>query len=379
MRMRGWMVLGLVAPALMGCPDPDAGAELLTGRGALLVDMERVNLRVPRGDARSGSAFPTGVNAWLEMDISNLHPLEDGYLYQAWLVDGAELTSVRIPFEMRELRLDTLGIDDYTGAAVVVWSDSIPVVENGDTVSWEWLHTGPADSIVVATRGRRNIVTVRAPDLAAEELSFLEYTHLIFTIGRFGEDADPLDRFTDGRWRTPSSVFFRFRNPETGSAILSGAVRFGVAYEYLGDASLLAWSSTGSGVAEFLNVEGVGVQFNRFARPPLGYFYGVWMANSEDVDNTWVNLGPIRTPPPEYYSLFNADVERAIGVTPQVIFQGGYWVTWRELNATPLDLDRIWVTIEPKVRRDGLPPTTVLLEAQTPRDIHLLPFDEIFR
>lgn len=379
MKARGLIVLGLLA-VLSGCPDPDAGAEMLTGRGALTVEMERVLQGIPRGDAWSGAGFPGGAGAWINMDIRDLPPLQDGYQYQLWLVGGRDALTQRIHFQWEEQRLDTVDIDPFTELPIVEWVDSVWVIENGDTISQEPLHTGIADSIVVPTRGRRHVIRVEATELLDSlDITFEEYTHIVLSVGETGVDANPLERHADGRYKTSSPMFFRYMNPETEAISTSGVLRFGFMPEYVSDATLMRWVAAGSAQAEFLNVVGFGIQFDRFSRPPLGYFYGLWLVDGEDPEATNYNLGPVRSPAPEYYSLFNADIERIMGVTPTVIFQGGFWADWEDLDVSMEDVNTVWITIEPKLGPEGALANTVVLETGIPGGLHLLPFDDVFR
>lgn len=46
------------------------------------------------------------------------------------------------------------------------------------------------------------------------------------------------------------------------------------------------------------------MELKNLLRPPVGYFYEVWLSGA-----TNVSLGPLTTPFPDYESLLNADVQ----------------------------------------------------------------------
>lgn len=345
--------LGLAA----ACVDEDAGPLAVSGRPAVEVGLDLVARGLPGGPAVGRLAG--GSTDTLVLTIDHLPVLADGRAYQIWLVDEVQGEAVRVAASYRRQRPDTTGFDEFDGRPIIVWRD----VEGPATV-----RSFPGIA------GHRHLLTLRAADLAAAGVAMARFSHVVLTIGG-APDAPPAT--------SPAPAWYRYldqrgtRDVATDNRYFpSGTVRFG--FLPARAAAEVGWSAFGGGSVEFLNVVGVAVRLERIARPPLGFYYDVWLVHAET--GRRLRVGEITTPPPAFESLRDADVATGEYVTATEILAANRWATWRELSATFADFTALVVTLAPK---DGPPdqlPPTVLYEAAVPPNLDRLPkFTDGFR
>jgi hypothetical protein len=285
----------------------------------------------------------------LDMTVYNLEPLTGGAQYQVWLFDEVENDVVRVSATHTLQRPDTVGFDELE-QPIIEWVDvAAPATVDG--------FDGAA--------GYRHVIQLRDADLAGAGIKMSQYTHAAITIGGTS-DASPLD--------SPVPVCYRYTNQNETRADLTDNQIFvsgGVDAFCVGlAADLPAWKPFGAAQAEFLNVEGFALTLNRVARPPLGYYYGVWLLNTET--GASLNLGEITTPPPEMASLRDADIQTGQWVSEGEIFRAGKWVRWADLPADVTTYNAVAVTLEPKAGDPDVM-STVMFMGAIPKDLDKLP------
>lgn len=293
-----------------------------------------------------------GGAASMEMIVNNLKPLASGYAYQVWLYDEVEADAQRIDVTYVLQLPDTLGFDDL-GAPIIDW------VDVGDTAVVRSFD---------GAAGLRHVIIADRSDLLANGIEINRYSHAVITIGGSG-DASPLE--------SPAPAWYRYVSLNgtrddlfDNQVFLSGAAQFG----FIPDPELIenevGWQAFGAAKAQFLNVEGFAVGLNRLARPPLGYYYAVWLANTED--GTTFGLGEITTPPPAFESLRDADIQTGEYITETEIFEAGKWAEWADLPGDVSRYNAVAVTLEPK---DGDPDvmSSLMFLGAIPKDLDKMP------
>ena len=326
--------------AAAGCVDDQAGALLYSGRAAIQVGLDRVT-RTASAEVRGRLGSATASDS-LRVEISSLPVLSSGE-YQVWLIreeGGSMVEATRVPFSFQALRPDTVGIDPFTEQPIVEWN---PVADFAQVQGF------------TATAGQRNVVMLHEDALP---VSFADRTHLVITSGT--GDANPAD--------SPAPLFYRFQDAD-GDFDASGDAQFGFQPTRLaGDA---AWQPEGSGRVEFLNVEGFGTVLQRAVRPPVGYYYALWLYNEDTGES--LRLGDLATPFPEYATLRNADVERNEFVSENRILDSGFWTTWEEIGRAPADFTHVYMTLESKAGDPQVRSPMVIYNAAIPKDLDKLP------
>lgn len=329
--------LGMTAA---GCVDDEAGALLYSGRAAVQVGFDRVT-QTARADVggRLGSAtLPDS----LRLEITGLPVLSSGE-YQLWVVnedDGAMTSATRVPFTYQALRPDTVSIDPFTGAPTIEWN---PVADPEDTQGFG------------VVEGQRNVVIVHEGSLPVD---LTENSHIVVTAGT--GDANPAD--------AAAPLFYRFRDAD-GDFDASGDAQFG--FRPSGLATGAAWAPEGGGRVEFVNTFGFGAVVQRAVRPPVGYYYALWLYNEDTGEN--VRLGDLATPGPEFASLRDADIERNEFVAAERILDSGLWASWEELGRVPDDFTHVVVTLESKAGDPQVRSPMVIYRAIIPGDLDRLP------
>jgi hypothetical protein len=326
-----------------GQPIPHAFAPLPTAPGKELSEFSSYPEFLAH-PAVAGSAMS------IDMILSNLKPLTGGSGYQVWLFDEVEQDAVRISPLYVLQRPDTTGVDEL-GEPIIEW------VNVGDTASVQSF-----DGAI----GLRHVVMVDEAALQAGGLSLSQYTHVVLTIG--SDDASPLN--------SPAPVWYRYTNQNgtrtdlfDNELFLSGSAQFGFVPSLADQGK--GWQPFGTGKVQFLNVEGLSVGLERLARPPLGYYYAVWLVNQES--GITVPLGEITTPPPQFASLRDADIATGEFVTESEIFAAAKWAEWSELPSDFKSFTHVYVTLEPKDGASDLMSPTVLFQAPIPKDLDKMP------
>ena len=291
----------------------------------------------------------------ISLIANHLKPLASGSAYQIWLVDDVEREAARVSPVYTLQRPDTVGISDL-GEPIIEW---VNVADPQTAQSFD------------GALGLRHIIELSDSDLLAAGIELSQFTHVVFTVGG-SADASPLE--------APAPAWYRYTDQKGTRAdlfdndvFLTGSVEFGFIPE-LADKGI-GWQPFGGGTVEFLNVEAFAVGLERLARPPLGYFYGVWLVNEED--GSTLELGEITTPPPDFASLLDADITTGAFVTGGEILAAAKFAVWAELGADFANFTHVRVTLEPKNGAPGVMSETVILEASVPKDLDKLPEERV--
>lgn len=295
-------------------------------------------------------AVAAGAQA-VEMIVRDLKPLAGGRAYQIWTYDEVEGETVRVPARYVLQRPDTVGVDEL-GEPIIQW------VDVGDTALVQSFN---------GEFGHRHVVVVRNRDVEELGIRLSQFTHVVLTIGGNG-DADPASY--------PTPVWYRYTDQNgtrqdlfDNELFLSGSTS--VHFDPSRATLAIGWKAFGGGSVEFMSDVGFGVRLDRLARPPLGYYYGIWLWN--EATGAAVSGGPITTPAPEFASLRDADLETGPFVTSTEILQSVTWLEWAEVGADFRNYTHVLVTLEPKDGVTDRPAPTVVLEAAVPKDLDKLP------
>lgn len=345
MRTARIALVALSAAAALGttaCIDETAGPVAYTGRPAVRVGLDLVpQMQLPGGPV-AGKIDGTDSDS-LSLTIQNLPPLSGNNGYQVWLVDEEQGTATRIGVRHTPERPDTVGFDEFDGRPIIEWRAVQP--------------ESPAQAFN-GTTGYRHVLRFTRSELAAAGVDMSAFSHVVVTIG--SGDASPLT--------SPAPVFFRYRGVGT-APFTDGVARFGFDPETA--ASGTAWRAFGGGSVEWLNVEGFGLLMQRISRPPLGFFYEVWLV--DEAGTRRAPLGELLTPWPEFASLMDADVEDGQFVAREEIIKAGRYTRWADLQATPDQFNSLLVALKPKVGVSGELPAAVIYQAPVPPNLDKLP------
>lgn len=295
------------------------------------------------------------------MTLYNLKPLQSGYTYQIWLYDEVEGDAVNIEATYTLQRPDTTGFDEL-GLPIIEWVDEAA--------------PAPASSFDGAL-GWRHII--RISNRALTTVPMNTFSHAVITIGSGDAHPDASPVPAAYRYLDQNGTRENFYDNEV---FISGPTLFGFETANAGEGT--RWSPFGTGLSQFLynpdNGEGgISIGLNRLARPPIGYYYAVWVVDVETGEYT--GLGEITSPPPEYASLMDADIETNEWVTEGEIFSGGKWTLWTDLpadylrciNSQVTDPCHVSITLEPKDGAPGVMSENVIFTADIPKDLDKLP------
>ncbi len=326
---------------LNGNPIPHSFAPFPTAPGRELSDFADFPEFLGHPNVAAGASRVT-------LTVRNLKPLAAGQTYQIWLYDEVEGDATRVEATYTLQQPDTLGIDPL-GEPIIDWVD----VQG----------PGPATDFN-GVRGYRHIIELRNSNLIPTGVRLSQFSHVVATIG--SSDANPAS--------SPAPVWFRYTNQNgtrtdlfDNEVFLEGSARFGFRPS-LADKGI-GWQPFGSGNVQFLNVEAIAVALNRLARPPLGFYYGVWLVNEDDGTNLFV--GEITTPPPGLESLLDADVTKNDFVSDSEILAAGKWATWADLGANYKSFTSLYVTLEPKNGDGSVRSPSTIFRAAIPANLEL--------
>lgn len=324
-----------------GNPIPHAFAPYPTAPGKELSDFAAYTDVLGHPNLAAGASTVT-------LTVRNLKPLASGQTYQIWLYDEVDGDATKVDATYTRQRPDTLGIDPL-GEPIIDWVD----VE------------GPGSaSDFSSVPGYRHVIQLRNQDLIPTGVRLSQFTHVVVTIG--SSDANPAS--------SPAPVWFRYTNQNgtrtdlfDNEVFLGGDAEFGFRPN-LADQGV-GWQAFGSGTVQFLNVEAIAVALNRLSRPPLGFYYGVWLVNEDEDTNLFV--GEITTPPPGLESLLDADVTTNEFVSDSEILSAGKWATWADLGTTYTNFTHLYVTLEPKDGDSSLRSPSTIFRAAIPANLEL--------
>jgi hypothetical protein len=303
----------------------------------------------------------------LDMLVFDLKPLASGSNYQVWLFNELDDAVVRVSPTYTLQRPDTVGFDELDNP-IIEWVDE--------------MGPGTVDSFDGAL-GWRHVIELRDSDLGGVVLSDYSYAAVTIQGSTTGSDGSPLT--------SPVPTCYRYTD-RAGSPELEDDL-----INVSGDMATFChglltegtdWTAFGSGLGQFLNVEGFSIGLDRLALPPLGYYYSAWVLDRET--NSYIGLGEIVTPPPEQVSLFDADLGPAVDtqdwVTDGEIFAGGKWAVWADLGtfnrcimSQVSDACAAVVTLEPKDGDHTVMSDNVIFIGAIPKDLDKVPPEGEFR
>jgi hypothetical protein len=302
----------------------------------------------------------------LELTLYSLSELASGVEYQVWLFDDVESATARIDFTYTQQWPDTVGFDPL-GLPIIEWNDvSAPATVSG------------FDGVV----GNRHVIYASDAELASAGIVLNSFTHVVITIG--ANDADPNT--------APAPVFYRFTEQngtrdnlwDNAPVLAANTTIFGFIPELAQDD--VGWTGFGSGLSQFLNEEGFSVGLERMARPPLGYYYAVWVKDNET--GAYAGLGEITSPPPEFVPLYDADISTGDWVTSGEILAAGKWALWNEeplssfthcITSQVTDACTVVVTLEPKDGDHNVMSESIAFIGAVPKDLDRMPKEETSR
>jgi hypothetical protein len=298
----------------------------------------------------------------LDMVAYNLKPLSAGSAYQVWLFNEVDNNVLRVSPTYTLQRPDTVGFDEL-GNPDIEWVDA----------------EGPATvTEFTSAAGYRNVIQLSTADIGSD---MSDFSYAVITVGS-GGDANPLE--------SPVPSCFRYLD-KTGTE-----EREDDAYYRTGTLTSFCtglatgrddWYAFGSGDVQFLSDTAVAIGLNRLARPPLGYYYGVWVRVEEKGTDqgpgpiSAFNLGAITTAPPDMESLEDADVmpSNTEYLTDTEIFTAGKYFLWADLPSTFSDACigtqegvqdcSVLVTLEPKAGDPNVMGSTVIFAASVPKQL----------
>jgi hypothetical protein len=340
--------VALAALGLSACIDESAGPVALSGKPAVRVGLDLVARAIPGGTVTGRISGVEGDS--LVLVINNLPALAGGQRYQVWLAEEETRAATRIGVRYTMQRPDTTGFDEFDGRPIIEWRDVAPLA----TVQ-----------AFDGTTGFRHILRLTRAELAAAGLDLSGFSHVVVTVG--SSDASPFS--------APAPAHFRYRGLST-AALTAGVVRFG--FDPGTAATGLGWVPFGGGSVEWLNVEGFGLMAQRIARPPLGFFYEVWLVDEAGAGR--LRLGEVLTPGPEFASLRDADVADGEFVTRGEMLRAARYHRWADLGATPDQFAALVIVLKSKDAVADELPMTVIYEAGVPPNLDQLPgFTDGFR
>ncbi len=300
----------------------------------------------------------------LDMVVYNLKPLASGSSYQVWLFDELTNDAVHVSPTYTLQRPDTVGRDEL-GIYIIEWVD----VEG----------PGPVTEFNSAV-GYRHIIEMRDADLG---LAMSDYTYATITIGSSG-DGSPVD--------SPVPACYRYTDQAGTESLkdniisISGAL--GAFCKGLTTDRPEQWVAFGSANIDFFSDTAVVLDLHRLARPPLGFYYGVWVVVEEKGTNegpgaiSTYNLGAItRSPPDMEESLEDADImaPNTEYLTATEIFTAGKYFLWADLPGTFYDACigtqeglegcTVLVTLEPKDGDRSVMGSTSIFAAAVPKQL----------
>ena len=274
----------------------------------------------------------------LQMAVIPLEPLAGNAEYKIVLVDRGAGTATPIQARYRKVTTDTTGRDTLTGAYKI----------QVDTT---------AAAVVGAIKGGSS-----------------NQTHLIEVDPALLPSGASLTNFTDVALQPPSAttgvpvwaqfVLSKGSSPTTTIYQDVAPVQFGT-LPLVPNATPYVFRAAGSASGTSRGDQ-LGISFSRIPRPPIGFYYNVWLLPA-DATAPPVSAGPLRTPLPELASLEGADTAPNGGVfTPSLILDANVLLRPADVAALGVDLstfNRVRLTLEAK---DGVPEMSSVLVLEGP-------------
>lgn len=290
-------------------------------------------------DAPGGSGGPEA----LLLQVYDLPALGDGASYAAWLFDSR--TGEVVPAQGDWL-LERQEREVGAGGQVTIRYDTVDAA--GDVTSFPgYTGTGPY----------RHSFRVSSSTLGAEQL--LRYTHLFLSL-----ETEPAEQPSEARpvW---GQFIEQHGDPEQLSdhVFTSGPVRFGT---FMMDPALdRIFVPGGAGEVDYYGGM-LRVVLRNLARPPKGFYYKGWLAETEGAKT--LPIGPLTAAPPDtHLSLYQADVDTTLpGVTTDLVVRAALSGSEELLGAFFGEFQVLRVTLEPKARPADRMSHCVIMEAPIP-------------
>lgn len=286
-------------------------------------------------------------------------PAFSGLEYQVWLYHQSTGVTKRVPVAWLQQKPDTVGVDEL-GQPIIRWTDLAA--------------RATVQSFTSQGAGMRHLLELRRAILAQAGAELKGFTHVVITTAKVGEQADPTVK--------NAVVSFRYADPKGTpdnffDDVVNGSGK--LLFSFLpGPVAQLgqSWKVFGAGNVKYSGDQEFGLILNRFARPPAGWYYEVWLVKLDEKGAVLQekNLGAITSPAPEFASLRDADVTTGELVTETEILKAAKFARVSEAGASSLnDFSAIWVTLEPKDGADNERSPFRIFAAQIPPDLAKVP------
>lgn len=276
----------------------------------------------------------------LQATFSNLEELTGGSVYEGWLVNPGTGSAAPATGTYYKIKLVPI-IDDVTGEVIGVSQDTVETVPGtssfvGGNEEDGYLHSlvvsdatlgSGADSVGLNTHLTLTITSSPGAALPEARPFWLQYTDQKGTAGDYSDDE-----------------FF-----------LSGPTSFGN-FDAANPVNSRAYSGEGQGLGG-VREDVLSVDVINMSRPPVGYSLVGWLVR---LNGETFRLPDITSPPPDYSSLVNADVEALEGVVTQTgILNANIRVVEGEAGIIIGEFFDFVISLEPKAGLPGLGPTPV--------------------
>lgn len=284
--------------------------------------------------ARTG---PTDVT----MTVLPLQQLTAPATYKVMLVNREQGTATQVKALYYTITNDTTGKDENGNPIVVTTYSDTTVVDHIPGGASNVTHVlRVVDSLNTSAKVEDNTDFALQPDAAAP-VGMPVFAHYA------SQNGTPNNRTDDTFWGGPG--------------LDAGVTNMGSLF-LQPNAVPIIFQPSGSGQGSNRGDQ-IGVQFQRLIRPPLGFYYNVWLVSNDSTVAPY-SLGVLHTPLPEYKSLKDADILPSGGVlTPGMILQSNVLLRPADVAAIGVPLSKyqtIRLTLQAKDAPVVMPPVVVL-------------------
>lgn len=273
----------------------------------------------------------------LQMAVVPLEPLTAGSQYKIVLVDRNAGTATPIQARYRRVTTDTTG--RTTEGAYIIRVDTTPATVAGGI-------NGGASNVT-------HLIEVD-PALLPNGTSLTNFTDLALQPPSATKGVPVWAQFVLAKGATATTTTFQDVAP----------VQFGT-LPLTPNATPYVFRAAGSASGTSRGDQ-LGISFSRLPRPPIGFYYNVWLLPA-DPAGAPVSAGPLRSPLPALTSLESADTAAIGGVlTSNQILDANLLLRPADVAALPAPLasySRVRLTLEAK---DGVPEMSSVLVLEGP-------------
>jgi hypothetical protein len=277
---------------------------------------------------------------------------------------------------MRVYNLDTHGDREYHGwlynthtglwnptvGNILIEEEIVTVTDAGDVViTYDTVYEATAATTFPGMPGLgtyRFTYTVRDADLETGTI-IGQHTHFVL-----GVESGAVSTPSAG---VPMPVWRQFTDqsgtPEqyADDRFIPGPVRFGT---FVPGGASYVYAVTGSGRANYFGDE-LRITITDLARPPVGYYYHGWLVNENTGE--YVSLGELTTPPPEPFTLRDADVNEGVhGVTRTAVVGAALSVSEAMFTGQFWDFTSLRITLESKTEGPATIAPNVIYQSPVP-------------